>query len=123
MNECVPLLEEYEGWYIGGMKVKTSVTLSEDVLKQLDAALGARGNRSEFIEETLKRRLRDIRRAERDARDAAIYARMAADPEVQREIEETHSFAVPWWELGDDVELSDEVVERLEREAAARAAG
>lgn len=79
------------------MKVKTSVTRSEDVPKQLDDVLGRGGNRSEFIEESLRLRLRDLRRAKRNARDAAICARMAADPEVPREHEEMLEFQEDLW--------------------------
>lgn len=73
-------------WYDGGMKVKTSVTLSEELLESLQERLGPKGNRSEFIEEAIRHRLRDLRRAERDARDAVIYERMANDPELRKEI-------------------------------------
>lgn len=105
------------------MKVKTSVSLSEELLAAIDETVGDGGNRSEFIENALRRRIREIRRAERNARDREIYARLASDAQYQREVEEAHSFAVPWWELGDEVELSEETVERLVREDARRAAG
>lgn len=98
------------------MKIKTSVSLSEDILREVDERIGSAGNRSEFLEEAVRIRLRDIRRAERNAKDAAIYARMAADPEMQREAEENLKFSVPWSELGDDVEVSDEVEARWARE-------
>lgn len=105
------------------MKVKTSVSLSDSLLRDLDDRLGDAGNRSEFIESVLREKLRDLRRSERAARDVEIYNRMADDPEIQREIEETMELAIPWWELGDDVELAPEVEERLQREAAARGEG
>ncbi|MGB4863952.1 MAG: hypothetical protein WBO97_15975, partial [Tepidiformaceae bacterium] len=56
------------------------------------------------------------RREEADRRDAEIYARMAADPEIQREIEENLALSVQWWELGDAVELLPDVEARLARE-------
>lgn len=59
------------------MKVKTSVTLSDDVLCQIDREIGEGGNRSQFIEKALKRHFRLQRKAERDAHDAAIYAKFA----------------------------------------------
>jgi len=108
---------------IGGMKVKTSVTLSEDVLQRLQEQLGPGGNRSEFIEEAVRQRLRDIRRAERDARDRAIYERMAADAQIQAEVLDNLELAVPWWDLGDEVEVSDEVRKRWEVEGRLRATG
>lgn len=108
---------------IGGMKVKTSVTLSEDVLQRLREQLGPGGNRLEFIEEAVRQRLRDIRRAERDARDRAIYERMAADAQIQAEVLDNLELAVPWWELGDEVEVSDEVRKRWKAEGRLRATG
>lgn len=107
------------------MKVKTSVSLSEELLRQLDEIVGEGGNRSQFIEAALKQRLREIRRAERNARDAAIYASLTPEQiaEHEKETAETLKLAVPWWELGDEIELTDEVEARLARENALRAAG
>ena len=105
------------------MKVKTSVSLSKDLLDAIDAYLGATGQRSEFIEKAIRCQLREIRRVERDARDAEIYARLAEDPEHQRDVADVHAFSVPWPELGDEVELSDEVLARLARKDALREAG
>ena len=50
------------------MKVKTSITLSEDVLRAIDARAAAK-NRSEFIESALWAFLARIIRDERNARD------------------------------------------------------
>jgi Arc/MetJ-type ribon-helix-helix transcriptional regulator len=72
------------------MKVKTSVSLSAELLAAIDEAVGTGGNRSEFIEKALRRQLREIRRAERNARDSEIYARLASDPQHQGEVEEVH---------------------------------
>ncbi len=110
-------------WYDGGMKVKTSVTLSEKLLAAIDEVAGPGCNRSAVLEEAATEWVRRHRRSERDQKDAEIYARMAADPTIQHEIEEAHQVAAPWWEVGEEVELSDEVIARLEREAAARAEG
>lgn len=105
------------------MKVKTSVTLSEKLLAAIDEVAGPGCNRSAVLEEAAIEWVRRKRREERDAKDAAIYARMASDPEVVRESEETLEFQVPWWEVGDDVELNDEVQARIDREEALRAPG
>lgn len=105
------------------MKVKTSVSLSEELLTAIAETLGEGGNRSDFIEKAVRRRIREIRRAERNARDREIYERLADDPEYQREGAEIQEYAVPWWELGDDVELSEDVLARLAREDALRATG
>ena len=37
--------------YTERMKVKTSITLSEDLIKEIDTLLGQSGNRSAFVEE------------------------------------------------------------------------
>jgi Arc/MetJ-type ribon-helix-helix transcriptional regulator len=104
------------------MKVKTSVSLSKDLLDELDSRV-ADGSRSEFIEQALKQRLREIRRAERNARDAEIYRRIADDPAYNQEVQNTFEDAAPWWELGDEIELTDEVEGRIARENDLRAAG
>lgn len=54
------------------MKVKTSITLSEDVLQAVDDLSGQAQNRSEFIEAALRVYIADKRRQARDARDLAI---------------------------------------------------
>jgi len=102
------------------MKVKTSVTLSEELLLQLDQILGKDGNRSQFIEESLRQRLREMRRAERNARDAEIYASLTPEQLAESDVTD---FGMDPLELGDHVELTDEVEERLAREKASRAAG
>ena len=54
---------------IGGMKVKTSITLSPDLLEAIDARAGRGRSRSEFIEAALRAFLDQTRRHERNARD------------------------------------------------------
>lgn len=56
------------------MKVKTSITLSQELLKAIDQR---HSNRSEFIEKGMRAYLRELKRRERDAHDAAIYAKHA----------------------------------------------
>jgi metal-responsive CopG/Arc/MetJ family transcriptional regulator len=51
------------------MKEKTSVTLSKDVLAQVDRLAGAKHSRSAFIERVLRKYLRDRARAAVHARD------------------------------------------------------
>lgn len=95
---------------IGGMKVKTSVTLSPGVLAAIDELAGDM-SRSEFIEESARRWIRQIRREERDRRDAEIFARLT--PEDIADTDDVLAFAVDPFELGDDVEvLIDQVRER-----------
>jgi len=88
------------------MKTKTSLSLSGDVLAELDLAIGPEGNRSAFVETLIKRYFRDLRRAERDRRDAEIYARMARDPDFESDVLD---YSIDFAELGDDAsELLDE---------------
>ena len=54
------------------MKVKTSVTLSEDLLAQLDRLLVRGGSRSAVLEEALREYLANRKRRKRDARDLEI---------------------------------------------------
>jgi metal-responsive CopG/Arc/MetJ family transcriptional regulator len=51
------------------VKVKTSVTLPDDLLAQIDRA---DDNRSSFIERASRHYLAEMARARREARDAAI---------------------------------------------------
>jgi metal-responsive CopG/Arc/MetJ family transcriptional regulator len=59
------------------MKEKTSVTLSRDVLTEIDRAAGSRQSRSAFIEAILADYLRKRAREKRDARDIEIINRHA----------------------------------------------
>lgn len=62
------------------MKVKTSITLSEELLKAIDKR---HPNRSEFIEKGMRAYLRQLRREERNAHDRAILDKYA--DELNRE--------------------------------------
>ena len=53
------------------MKEKTSVTLSKDVLAQIDRIAGSRLSRSSFIERVLRRYIRERARKALHARDLA----------------------------------------------------
>ena len=56
-------------WYNGGMKEKTSITLSSDLLAEVDRNAGAAASRSAFIEGILREYFKEkVRRAiyERD---------------------------------------------------------
>lgn len=63
---------------ISSMKVKTSITLSRDLLKAIDARAGRGRSRSDFIEAALRTFLERTERDERDARDIDILNRRAA---------------------------------------------
>lgn len=62
---------------IRGMKVKTSITLSRDVVEAIDARAGGGQNRSKFIEAAIRAFLHQIRREERNSRDLDILNRRA----------------------------------------------
>lgn len=62
---------------MGGMKAKTSLTLSSDLLKRIDRLAGARRSRSAFIERVLRRYLAERARAARNARDLELINRAA----------------------------------------------
>ena len=59
------------------MKVKTSITLSEDLLHVVDQQIGAAKNRSEFIETALWAYLAQLQRTVENARDLQILNRRA----------------------------------------------
>ena len=60
------------------MKVKTSVTLSDSLLAEIDRHAGKGANRSEFIETAVRRYLAALVRRQEHLRDLAIINRRAA---------------------------------------------
>lgn len=56
-------------WYNGGMKEKTSITLSRDLLVTIDRLVGPQGSRSAYIERVLRRYLRQQARTQAHALD------------------------------------------------------
>jgi metal-responsive CopG/Arc/MetJ family transcriptional regulator len=67
------------------MKVKTSITLSEDVLKRLDRVARRGENRSQAIERLLKERLRAEARNAADAKDLALIDEHADELNAEAE--------------------------------------
>jgi len=63
--------------YFGCMKVKTSITLSEDLLKAIDEYTGEYKNRSEFIEKAIQSFIKQLVRRQEDARDLKIINQRA----------------------------------------------
>ena len=59
------------------MKIKTSITLSEDVLNDVDRLLGKSGNRSIFVEEALRAFLAEMAKKQRDQKDLDLLNRHA----------------------------------------------
>jgi len=76
------------------MKEKTSVTLSPEVLAGIDRLAGSRLSRSAFIEEVLRRYLKEEERARRNAREVKLLNR-AADA-LNREAEDVLEYQAPW---------------------------
>ena len=63
------------------MKIKTSITLSEGLVREMDSLLSAPDtptNRSAFLEAALKQYVDLLRRRIRDSRDAEILDRKAS---------------------------------------------
>jgi metal-responsive CopG/Arc/MetJ family transcriptional regulator len=61
----------------GSSKVKTSITLSSDLLKAIDRTARDGQSRSEFIEAALRVFFAQLQRRERDSRDLAIFSEHA----------------------------------------------
>jgi metal-responsive CopG/Arc/MetJ family transcriptional regulator len=68
------------------MKEKTSITLSKDVLLDVDRLAGSKHSRSAFIERVLRRYLRERARAALQARDLERINKAAE--RLNREAEE-----------------------------------
>jgi Arc/MetJ-type ribon-helix-helix transcriptional regulator len=80
-------------WYISSMKVKTSVSLSEECLQQLDAVAGKGANRSAVIEEAVLEYIERRRRQARGRKDREIIAKNARA--LERDVRETLEFQAP----------------------------
>ena len=59
------------------MKVKTSITLSEDLLEAIDQRSAQFKNRSDFIESAIRAFITQMIREEQNAKDLAILNRQA----------------------------------------------
>ncbi len=81
------------------MRIKTSVTLDKELLEHIDAATS---NRSAFIEDVLKRHFKQLRKAERDARDIEIINRNA--DRLNAEAMDVLSYQIPLEELFEEEE-------------------
>lgn len=77
---------------MSSMKVKTSVTLSRNVLEMIDAAVGKAGNRSGFIEEAIKNYIKQRLREQREREDLEILNRCA--DQLNRESRDVLSYQV-----------------------------
>jgi metal-responsive CopG/Arc/MetJ family transcriptional regulator len=78
--------------YIGSMKIKTSITLSDNVLDAIDRNIGEHKNRSDFIEAAARRYLAQLAKDEKDRRDLEIINRRAEA--LNQEAEEVLEYQV-----------------------------
>jgi Arc/MetJ family transcription regulator len=81
------------GWYNGGMKEKTSITLSKEVLTGIDRIAGSTQSRSAFIEAVLTQYLRKRARAQVEARDLELINKAAN--ELNAEVEDILRYQDP----------------------------
>jgi len=72
------------------MRLKTSITLAEETIRELDEVAGRGANRSRVIEEAVVEYLDRRRRERRDARDLEILNRNATA--LNREVEDVLSY-------------------------------
>lgn len=75
------------------MKVKTSITLSDDVLRRIDEHQTQYHSRSEFLESAARAFLLQIARTEAERRDLEIINRRAK--ELNAEAEDVLAYQVP----------------------------
>jgi len=75
------------------MKEKTSITLSRDVLRDVDRIAGPKQSRSAFIEAVLRRYLLQQARTQRDRRELEILNRNAE--RLNREAEDGLEYQAP----------------------------
>ena len=74
------------------MKAKTSLTISEDLIKSIDKLAGSKVSRSAFVENILRDFIEGHAQARRDARDIAAINRHAA--ELNAEMVDALSFQI-----------------------------
>jgi metal-responsive CopG/Arc/MetJ family transcriptional regulator len=65
------------------MKAKTSLTISEDLIKSIDQLAGSKVSRSAFVETILRDFVEGRAQARRDARETAAINRHAAELNVE----------------------------------------
>lgn len=75
------------------MKIKTSVTLSDTLLAEIDRHAGRSANRSEFIETAVRGYIAALVRRQQNLRDLAIINRRAA--RLNREAKDVLDYQIP----------------------------
>ena len=79
-------------YYLCGMKVKTSITLSDDVLNEIDKIITSRGNRSTFIETAIQYYLNHRKKEIRNHNDLDIINKLSDS--LNEEAEDILSYQV-----------------------------
>ena len=74
------------------MKIKTSITLSDDLLLMIDERAGEYKNRSEFIEITMRKALARMNRIQQDTRDILIINKHS--DELNAELEDALAYQI-----------------------------
>ena len=74
------------------MKIKTSITLSKNLLKEIDSIISKSGNRSLFIEEAIKNYINHKKQYLRNQSDLEIINNSAND--LNKEAEDILSYQV-----------------------------
>ena len=74
------------------MKIKTSITLSEELIKSIDDLFGRQKNRSEFIEKAVRDYIERHAKVERDLKDLAILNKKAN--KINKEAEDVLTYQV-----------------------------
>jgi len=75
------------------MKIKTSITLSDEVLKAIDLHIGEYKSRSEFLETAARKFIVQLARKEAEQRDLEIINRRADS--LNSEAEDVLTYQVP----------------------------
>lgn len=74
------------------MKVKTSITLSEELIRDIDELFGGKKNRSEFIEKAIRDFIGRQTQRERDSKDLAILNKKS--DKLNKEADDVLSYQV-----------------------------
>ncbi len=75
------------------MKIKTSITLSDKILKDIDLHIGNYGSRSEFLETAARKLIEELRRKESERRDLEIIEKHS--DALNAEAEDVLGYQVP----------------------------
>ena len=95
----VPAIQRNRDWQsqprvvFGGMKIKTSITLSNEVLKAIDLYIGEYRSRSEFIETATRKFIAQLARKEAERKDLELINRHSDS--LNAEAEDVLTYQVP----------------------------